>query len=171
MADYNIYIHAIGTGTQTAFNPTTPWSQRGEGGKSPTQPWDSGGTGIIGSLQSGMAAGTMLGGSEAIAESSEAATSGGWGSVLVTAAVFVAKQLIQLPGKIETYQALMSGDKMWLTFREDVRQGFQNTMKPLSTEKQAHYNRIQIAQQNQKRALDRELLGDSVINRYAGRGV
>ena len=44
MADYNIYVHAVGTGTTTNYNPTTSWSAK-EGGESlsPTSSQTSGG--------------------------------------------------------------------------------------------------------------------------------
>ena len=43
MPDYNIYIHAIGTGSATSQNPTLPWSARDGGGQSQTTSQTSGG--------------------------------------------------------------------------------------------------------------------------------
>lgn len=167
MADYNIYIHAIGNGTQTAFNPTIPWSQKGQEGASPTQPWQSNESSNI--ANSLMAVGSIAMNPDSIVGTAVSGASKY--SAIIAVAAFVVGAVVNITGKVENYKALLSGDKVWVTHREDVQKGFQNLMRPISSEREAYYNKVLLTQQNEKRALESQLLGDSVINRYTGRGV
>lgn len=168
MPDYNIYIHAIGTGANNnGLNPTLPWSEKAMSeGASPTQAWGSNGIGVAPYI---IGASRFVDNPESVVTS--ATSSIFKGAAVVAAATIVVKTIISVGSKIEDYKALLSGDETIVRQRQDVLQGISNLFNPLSAVVSEYKQRVVLYQENQKRALQSVLFGDSVINRYTNRGV
>lgn len=171
MADYNIYIHAIGTANSNANNPTVPWSQREGGeGSNPTVPQSGG----YGGFNIGIMGGLMGMGRSAIANP----TSLVGASVLPAAqagaiafAAFVAVKTAHTIYKnaVDFYGLITGQHRLSFEYEENIKG--MSLLHPISTliERQKIY--ITQRHENDKKALERELLGDSVINSYSNRGV
>lgn len=175
MPDYNIYIHAIGTGGATNANPTVPWSAReGNGG------------GAFSQTQS-RSSGANVGGDgfNAVKTITKAAnTAQNPDSIISTAIVGLAKfapwvaaayACVKLSTAITDtvldFQALETGyygnQVGWQNFKQTIS----NVFHPFSSSINAHKTQRQWAIENQKLKQQRDLLGDSVINSWTGRGV
>lgn len=169
MPDYNIYIHAIGTGSNGGgFAPTTPWSQReGGDGTTPTQAWGGfGGSGVAGAIA----------GASRLISNPDSIVAGATSSVFksaayVACAALVVRTVVFIGSKVEDYNALLSGDEVIVRRRQDVLQGINNLFHPFSASINNFKQKVLLQQENDKRVSQRQLLGDSVINSYTGRGV
>lgn len=169
MADYNIYIHAI-NGGPGQYNPTAPWSQR-EGNDSgifsQTQSQTGGGLGSVpGAITKAVALARNP--DSVIATASNTALKAlPW----VAAAVACVDLGIKAYETALEFATLQSGDFARKTFWDNLKQGTSNIFHPVSSSIQSLKTHIEWTIQNQRRAQDRDLLGDSVINQYTGRGV
>lgn len=170
MADYNIYVHAIGTGTASQYNPTTSWSAR-EGGESlsPTSSQTSGGA-------SGSAAfGTIIR-AAGYASNPDSIISRAFSSLAkafpIVAAAFAVVQLAD--GIITTateFAEIETGDYRFGVKYQNFKTGVHIIFNPVSSTIQSFKTQAQWQRENYKLRAQRELLGDSVINSYTNRGV
>ena len=171
MADYNIYIHAIGNGTQTEFNPTVPWSQKEKGeGSSPTESW-SGGTAFFNAM--GGVRSAMNINPNGIASSAITSAASSVPVVAVAAAVIMAtaKTLNSAYACYTGYVALTQGDYRRQIELQNGRQMISNLRNPISAINNAIKTQLEWNVMNSRLSQERELLGDSVINSYTNRGV
>ena len=157
MADYNIYIHSLeegGTSSQgntgAGFNPTKPWELQTGTGESDAEKLSKETPNMMASAQ----------------ETATIAKASPWLAV----AYAVIKIAYSTTKTVSEYTAIRTGD-----FRV-VRQ-FQNyeslknaVFHPISTSIQTLKSMALAENENQRREMNRELLGDSEINRYSNRG-
>lgn len=171
MADYNIYIHAIGTGGSTANNPTIPWSAR-EGGEavSPTSAFPSN----FGADGAGAAKAIIK--ASAIAQNPDSILGQAVSSIakaipFVAAAYAVVKLGTGIVDTCYEYQTLYTGDYRNQIGWQNFKNRFANILTPVSSSINANKTETQWRIENSKRSQQRELLGDSVINSYTNKGV
>lgn len=161
MADYNIYIHSASDESGTSGTPTTAWSKDNEGSssKSNTSGWTNKATQAIGFVQN-----------------PDALISKGVGAIAKAVPwVAVAYAAVKLGTKAaDTYynfEVLNTGSYTGQMAWNNVKIAFRAGLTPFSTTMQYIYSSQQMRIENQKRQLNRELLGDSEINSYSNRGV
>lgn len=165
MADYNIYIHAIGTGTPSAFNPIIPWSQREEGaGLNPTV------------SQSGGSVAGAIGRAYLIARNPDAIVGAGVGFLSKAIPIIAVASAVITIGtavadKYTEYTSFMSGDYSARHNFERGRAMLNATLRPVNTWIEYRRNYYEIKKANERSQWERSLLGDSVINSYTNRGV
>ena len=167
MADYNIYLHAIGTGGATSDNPTIPWSQR-EGGAafSQTSSQSEGGSGGFGTFMK----------ATAYAQNPDSIVSNAFGKygkamAVVGAAYACVKMTQALQDHIIGFVEVENGAQLARIRMEDARQNFNNVIRPINAIVQYNRTEKQWQRENYKQQSQRDLLGDSVINSYTNRGV
>ena len=166
MADYNIYIHAVGGGTSS---PTTPWGAKGTGGTGggagdeTTSSWDS-------SLLKGVskATSTIQNPDGLVAEAVDKFTSS---IPYVAAAIAVVKLGTYLIDESMDVYTTTTGDYRDSVAWDNFKAGFRAVFNPASTLYAKFKEDIRINVENEKRRQHLELLGDSVINSYSKRGV
>lgn len=166
MADYNIYLHAIGTGGATNDNPTIPWSQK-EGGGAFSQTVSQSG---------GFAGGGNFMRAVAFAQNPDAIVSssiGRYGRALaVVGAAYACLKLTQtLQDHIIGFAEAENGSQLARIRMEDTRQAFNNLIRPVSAIIQNIKIEKQWQRENYKLQQQRDLLGDSIINSYTNKGV
>lgn len=166
--DYNIYIRSSGV---AYTNPTTPWNVNST---PETTPWEAQGT-----IQEG----------ESILNEFKNATAGsmtskgGIGGVvgflknipvvgqLAAVAILAVKTTDKILSFTADTKALALGDYDMQTNYKNFKANVQSLFHPISTMKTRMNFNFELNRLNQKRTLERELLGDSLINQYTGRGV
>lgn len=175
MADYNIYIHAIGTGGATNQSPTTPWSQKSEGESggafSQTQSQTSGNVG-----GGGFNAVKAITKAASVAQNPDSVISAAFVAAAkfvpwVAAAYACVRLGVAIADNVLEFQALETGYYGNQIKWQDWKQGVRNIFHPFSSGINALKTQRQWAIENQKLTQQRDLLGDSVINSYTGRGV
>lgn len=171
MADYNIYIHAIGTGGATNENPTIPWGQKDV--SNPTVPWSesqSSGGGFNGLGIGGAArAAALFSNPDSLVGT---AISKAMKFVPTIAAAFVVvKTMTKVYETALDFSNIQSGDYGTQINYDNTRQGLHAIFTPVNTLVQIERTKLQNQVDNQRRRGNRELLGDSVINSYTNRGV
>lgn len=155
--DYNIYIHSIGAGGQSS--PTTPWQPQNQ----VNIPWGAQ-EGEIGNEGASPEALAMGAGSAAMKFAGAAA--------MVAAAVLVVKAAQSIySGIVLPVSTQTTGD-----YRASVAyNNFQNTLSqvfsPISHAINYQKAKLTIRLEDERRAQNRLLLGDSEINQYTGKGV
>ena len=177
MPDYNIYIHAIGTAGSTGENPTVPWSARESGGGafSPTssQSGSSGGGGLGGVGSTFARAITKTAG---YMQNPDSLVSTGVSMLArvfpwVAVAMAVIKTSESIVNNIVDFSTIETGDYANQVRLNDVKAMMHLVTHPVSTLVQGFKMERQWARENQKLKAQRDLLGDSIINSYTGRGV
>ena len=174
MPDYNIYIHAIGSSGSTSENPTVPWSARQNGGGfSPTSSKSSGG----GNFE-GMGANVARSITKAASymQNPDSLVSSGLGvlakaSPWIVAAMAVIKLGESVANNVVEFSAIETGDYTRQVQLNDIKSMMRLVTHPFSTLVQGYKIERQWARENQRLTAERDLLGDSVINSYTGRGV
>lgn len=172
MADYNIYIHAIGTGSATSNNPTIPWSARGEGsGASQTISMSDGGVEGAGN---GVVKAIMK--ATGYASNPDSIIAQAWSALgRAFPIIAVACAVVQLGDAIATnviqFGEIENGDYRMGTSYSNLKIGINNVFHPASTVIQSFKTQQQWKYENKKHQAERDLLGDSVINSYTNRGV
>lgn len=159
MADYNIYIHSSG-GNNVTENPTKAWIDKAQ--QSFTKAWQTDTT--PGEIDPMYKTPTFLAN-----EAMDVLESGMMG-VMVGVASVVVKGSYQAIKTAASYISAETGD-----FRVSVQMSnFDAQVKavfhPVSTTLTALRRDLEIRRENQRREYQRELLGDSEINRYTNRG-
>ena len=173
MADYNIYIHAIGTGGGTSDNPTIPWSQRGENGNGGAFSQTESQTG---SLQWGNNAAKSIIRAASFAQNpdsliSSAITAIGKAFPIAAAAYACVKLGEAIIDNVVQFGTIESGDYTNQTNWNNIKKGVQMMLHPISSAVEISKMQNQWARDNKKLQAQRDLLGDSVINSYTGRGI
>lgn len=169
MADYNIYIHAIGTGNQTAFNPTVPWSQRQESESiAPTQS-SGGGLSSMGTLGAISRVGAFMSNPNSIVSSAFSKVAKA--IPYVAAAYVVVNTLVKGYETAMDFAAIESGDYGIKMEWENQRRILHAITDPIGTQIQYVKTKMQLKIDNERHRLNRELLGDSVLNSYTNRGI
>ena len=160
MADYNIYIHSAETGGGIS-NPTTPWNANKEagGGNSQTESWASNvskAAGVVGNpdMLVGMSASKFMKAIPAIA-----------------AAYVVCKTASAIYETNINIGSIKSGDYTKVVKLNNFKATVNAITHPFSSTLNYLKQRIEWDVENERRTLERELLGDSVINSYSNRGV
>lgn len=158
MADYNIYIHSMDgegggasqNGTPT-FNPTAPWgSQESGGAGSDTQQISKQTPNFMADAK----------------KTSTVAKAAPW----LAAAIAVVKTAYSITKTIENFRVIESGDFRSTNAFENYESVKNAVFHPVSTTLQI-YKVTKLNQiENQRREMQRSLLGDSDINRYSNRG-
>ena len=172
MADYNIYIHAIGTGGATNENPTVPWSARESGGAfSQTQSKSSGdiGGGGINAAQAIIKA-------TSFARNPDSAISSAFSSIakafpIVAAAYACVKLGEAIVDNCIDFDVIETGNYRTQTEWQNFKSSIKNVFHPISSSIQSYKQTREWNRENYKAKAQRDLLGDSVINSYTGRGV
>ena len=171
MADYNIYVRAIGTGVASNQSPTTPWSQREDGGgASQTASYSGGssGTGINAAFAVTRAAG--------YAQNPDSIINTGITSIAkalpwVAAAYAVVKLGVSVADNALDFKTIETGSYSSITKWQNFKQSVNNVFHPVSSIVNSYKTNLQWQKENEKLQAQRDLLGDSVINSYTGRGV
>lgn len=173
MADYNIYIHAIGTGSNNGgFNPTVPWSLREGGeGSSPTEAWSgsSSGSGSFLPLAGIGRTAAFLSNPDSIVGS--AVSSAFKFLPIVAAAGIIIKTGLKIYENALDFSILEGGDYSQQVSYQNFRQTISNIFSPFNTTFNAFRQETAWRVENSKKTQQRALLGDSVINAYTNRGV
>ena len=172
MADYNIYIHAIGTGGATNQNPTVPWSQKDEGGAfSQTTPQSGSGLGV-----DGVNVAFAISRASNFAQNPDAivgtAVSGIAKIFPWIAVAFAVTKLVDTAYTTALdFTTLETGDYRAQIQWDNFKTVGNDIFKPVSTLLSSLKTRNQWRIENYKQKAQRDLLGDSVINSYTNRGV
>ena len=176
MADYNIYIRNVGGGNQIVgggngvaqTSPTTPWQESAFGGQqdfAETASWV-------------MSAGRTM--ASALKNPAQAVQGGAQRAGKDSVIVSVAAAVITLVAKtidqgLTIYNDMHSqitgnyGSKVrYDNFKANFTAGIFNPVDTAINEWKAQ---LGFTIENQKRSQQRELLGDSIINSYSGRGI
>lgn len=171
MADYNIYIHAV-PGSPTSVNPTLPWSNREGGVSSQTTSQSSGGS----SSGEGIGAVAAITKASRYAQNPDSIVSGAVSGIAKAlpwvaaayAAVSLAEKVVNTA--IE-FNELQGGDYGRSIGWKNYLQARANALQPVSASIQSYKTELMWDRENQRLRAQRDLLGDSVINSYTGRGV
>lgn len=169
MADYNIYIRAIGGGGGGPGTQTVPWSQRENGGgDAPTTPQS--GTPNVGAF-----AGTVMRAS-AFAQNPDSIVSAGFGMMAkalpwVAAAYACVKLGASITDNVIEFNEIEGGDYRVGNQWRDFKQALNNIFHPFSVTFQSFKNLAQWDRQNKRARAEQDLLGGSVINSYTRRGI
>lgn len=175
MADYNIYIHAIGTGGGTNDNPTVPWSQRGQDGSggafSQTQSKTSGSVGAAGNnaAHAIIRAASYAQNPDSLVSS--AITAIGKAFPIAAAAYACVKLGEAIIDNVIEFGVIESGDYRFQTGWNNAKRSIHNVFHPISSSVESAKIQRQWEKENKKLQAQRDLLGDSVINSYTGRGI
>ena len=155
-----------------SFLRTVPWSQRGENGAA-AQTTSKGGD----SLDSGggKALSTFIKG-VGYAQNpdsiiSKAVTAIGKAFPIVAAAYAVVQLVDSAVTTNIQFNELKTGDYKWGVHYQNFKTGINIGLHPVSSTIQNLKNQQQWERENYRRAQERDLLGDSVINSYTNRGV
>ena len=159
MADYNIYIHNLGGGNNQV-NPTKPWKSTDV---SPTQSWSEKDTSLVESEQT-----PPFIANEAIGTLSKYKGKVG---VAVAAATAVVETSYQILKQITPFIAAETGDFRMSTAISNYESLKNSIFNPVSTVIQLARQSQQFRLEDQRKTMNRELLGDSEINRYTNRGI
>lgn len=168
MADYNIYIHAIGTGGASNQSPTTPWSAR-EGGDAFSQTESQGGSDASGAVRSFTRAAAFVSNPDSLVSTGISKLAKFIPAILLAGAVVKISDAI-LSNVIE-FSEIESGDYRNGIAYQNFKIGIHNVLRPISTAINHFKIERQWARENRKLEQQRDLLGDSVINSYTRRGV
>jgi hypothetical protein len=172
MPDYNIYIHAIGTGSATNQNPTVPWSAR-DGGEAFNQTQSqSGGN----AAASGINAVAMVGRAAAITQNPDALVGAAFSGAMkalpwIAAAYAVVKTGVSIADTAIEFTEIETGDYRGGNAWKDIKQIFNNLSHPFSSTMQFLKTTSQWERESKRARLEQDLLGGSVINSYTRRGV
>lgn len=171
MADHNIYIHAVGTGSPTNQNPTVPWSQK-EGGGAFNQT-QSQSDGMFGGAGTAVKALSKAAG---VAQNPDSVVSGAIAGVSkalpwVAAAYAVIKVGVSVADNVTEFSEIESGNYAAGNVWRDVKTMTGLALHPVSSLIQAYKTERQWERQNKRFRAEQELLGGSVINSYTNRGV
>lgn len=171
MPDYNIYIHAVGTGVSTNQNPTVPWSAREDAGGSQTQ--SQGGSNAAGASFNAAA---MVSKAASITQNPDAlvgsAFSGAMKSVpWIAAAYAVVKAGVSIADTVIEFVEIDTGDYRNGNAWRDSKQALNILLHPVSSVMQFAKTTSQWNRESKRFRLEQDLLGGSVINTYTGRGV
>lgn len=165
MADYNIYIHAP-FGGSGEFSQTKPWKSEEGGGSGLTTPFTG---------ESNQAVKSAFG---ALSKFSNPDSLIGMGVSAISKAVpwiACAMIVLSITDKVITtsldFATVESGDYSVQIGLANFKQNVSNLIRPFSSSLNYFKNEQQIRIQNQRRTMQRELLGDSIINSYTNRGV
>lgn len=169
MADYNIYVHAIGTGGSNAYNPTVPWSAR-EGGEGSSQTVSQ-----SGDVSGGGAARAIIR-AAGYAQNPDSAVGSAFSNALksipyVAAAFAVVKLGETIIDNAVEFKALESGDFRSQVSWQNLKTNLNVVFHPFSSSWNSFKVRRQWAREDARASQQRDLLGDSVINSYTNRGV
>jgi len=170
MPDYNIYIHA--NSSSPASNPTTPWGQGGsnDGGQSNTMSasgsFEKEGASVIRTITK--AAGYAQNPDSLIGTAiTKIATVIPW----VAAAYAVVKLGETVIDNVLDFSVVETGDYTGQVAWQNFKAATSVVFHPVSSVVQMFKTERKWARQNQRAKMERDLLGDSVINSYMGRGV
>lgn len=157
MADYNIYIHSVEGGGDG--------SQPGESGFSFTKPWGSDNEQGDKEEAAQLAKSTP----NFIADAKKTMTAAKASPIVAVA--FAAVKLTYSISKIITeFNAIKTGDFRTSNMFHDYEAAKNAIFHPISTTLQMQKTILLNRIENQRREMQRELLGDSDINRYSNRG-
>ncbi len=173
MADYNIYIHSVGTSNVGSSMQTTPWSQRG-GDSGATTPWgESSGSG--GGKGGGNFTNGLLKTAKFISNPDSIISSALGGVLKAAAVVAVAKTVIDIGlstwEKHADWYELTTGDSSSKLNAQRVRESINFFFNPIGVAIAEYRRIVQRRNENSKREQERLLLGDSVINSYTNKGI
>lgn len=172
MADYNIYIHAIGTGVASASNPTTPWSAR-EGGQglsqTTSQTSGDGSVNVEGAFNAVIRTAGYASNPDALI--SKAVTSLARAFPIIAAAYAVVQLGEAVINNAIEFSEIETGDYRFGVQYQNVKAINNLVFHPVSSVVQNYKAQNQWQRENYKLRAQRELLGDSVINSYTNRGV
>lgn len=163
MADYNIYIRAIGgTSPNESTNPFVPWGAEINGGETHTQPWAN---------QGASSGPDMVGIGNTMYLASKGVSAIKKALPIIAAATTVITITDKVLANAMEYSSIVNGDFGAKIERENMRAYFRSMMNPVGTMINEFMANTRVNVENQRRRLQRDLLGDSVINSYTNRGV
>lgn len=161
MADHNIYLYAVG-GTGSNQNPTTPW----EGGNG--QQTQSSGSGFNGLGAVAQGASFMQSPDSLVGAAISKA-------VPYLAALVAAKVVVDVGlsvwSKHADWYSMQTGDYEVSIALEDLQANIKNLSSPFSTLIAHNRTRVNNIISSERNAMNLRLLGDSVLNSYANRGI
>lgn len=162
MADYNIYIHSTNDDDGKNASPTTAWSEENKGvskSSSNTSAWVSKASKTISTAQNPDS--LVSSGVSGIAKAVP------WVAVAYAGLKLLSSSVDNYWSFTSTATGSYGGSMQW----DNIKKGLGMVLQPYSTSLQwAHYTQ-QERINNQKRQLERELLGDSEINSSTNKGV
>lgn len=162
MPDYNIYIHAIGSGNAN-YNPTMPWSARDNApGSAQTTPQSNGGS--MAGAGSNAAKAIMM--SSAYMQNPDSILSQSFTSIskafpIAAAAYAVVKLGVAVIDTAIEFNVMESGDYRVVNNWQDTKRFFSTVLHPFSSTIEAYKMEKQWQQQNKRQVLERDLLGNS----------
>lgn len=164
MADYNIYIHTVGTSGNNS-SPTTPFQLRGTSETSGTGEIVSGGFDPSTTVKKGAA---FISNPDSAIGAVMASTIGQMGVL-----TFALGTAIRITDKALTmynnYATTASGNYKFAIDYNNFKQRIHNILTPFSTEINRQLNQLQINKENAKNQQERMLLGGTIINAPYGR--
>ena len=158
MADYNIYIHSVG-GQNT-----------GNGGANFTMPWRTTNDGDSDSGISQNEDYRELTPEFIAQETGQGAMKGGMVGAIIAAGVAVVKISIKIGRTINEFRTMQTGDFRSTIAYQNLDATINAIKNPIPTMINYLKDTTRIEIQNQTKEKQRELLGDSEINRYINRG-
>ena len=173
MPDYNIYIHAVGGGASNA-NPTVPWGAREDGGGASGFPTTSQGGGA--SSGAGFDAARAITRAAGYAQNPDSIIGSAVSALAkispyVLAAYAVVKLTITIIDNATEFNALESGDHRSVNAWQNVKTAVGHVFHPVSSWWISYKTEREWSRENSRLTQQRDLLGDSVINTFRGRGV
>lgn len=163
MADYNIYIHEKNDGgSGKSSKPTTAWNREDNGtseGGSKTSGWVSKTTKTINAVQNPDS--LVSNGTSAVAKAVP------WVAIAYAVLKLGTASVDEYYSFASTETGSYGGSMVW----ENKKKALSAILTPFSTTMNYFHAVQQERIYNQKRELERELLGDSEINSYNKRGV
>lgn len=151
-------------GVSDSDSPTTPWNQKGNNAL--TSPWAEMETGSSGFTSK--AAGIISNPDSIVSGAVGMAAKGGaW----VALAYAIIKTGMKVYDTCLDFSSLETGDYSKKLAWDDGRQAISHVLTPFSSTYNYIRTRKQMEITDNRKTLERELLGDSVINSYSNRGV
>ena len=156
MADYNIYIHST-TSEGGSQSPTQAWTGNED---SPTKGWEPA---QIGGFDLRRTAPFLANEAMSFLKNSKVAP-------YVAAAVVAVKLSYDIIKTATPFVTSESGDFTFATQLNNFEASVNAVFHPVNTTINAYRRNLEIARENSRRQMQRELLGDSEINSYSNRG-
>lgn len=165
MADYNIYIHTVGTSGNNS-SPTTPFQLRGT---------EQTASGSGESIDGGFSPSTIVQKGAAFISNPDSAIGAVMASTIgkIGIAAFVVNTVTKITDKALTmynnYATTASGNYKFSIEYNNYKTALHNALTPFSTEVNRQLNQLQINKENAKNEQERMLLGGTIINAPYGR--
>lgn len=163
MPDYNIYIHAVGGSSASEFNPTVPWGIKEQGAPSgatsDVTSWGNNQEIELGMISS---VANTASNPDSLIQMGVSALAKAFPWVAVAIAVVMTAEKIY--STCLDFSSLQSGDYSTLIGYNNFKANINSFLHPYSTTMNRYRENLVNNLDNDRKSLQRALLGDSVIN-------